>query len=65
MAAQRRKRTYGTGALTKLGPHSWRARWREGGRRMSATYPTKEEAQAALARRLMKLAREIRPRAST
>jgi hypothetical protein len=32
---------------------------------MSATYPTKEEAQAALARRLMKLAREIRPRAST
>lgn len=64
MVGRRRKRTYGTGALTKLGPTSWRIRWREGDRRLSATYETEEEAQAALARRLMRLARELRPHAS-
>jgi hypothetical protein len=58
MGTQGHKRRYGT--ITKLGER-WRIRWREGERRCSAMFATREQAETALSRQMMKLARELRP----
>jgi hypothetical protein len=60
MATRRRKRLSNTGAITKLGDR-WRTRWRTEGKRHSAMFATRQQAEAFLAARVMDLARELRP----
>jgi hypothetical protein len=56
----RTRRLHGTGAISKMGGR-WRIRWREGDRRRSAMFATREKAEAALAKVVMELARQLRP----
>ena len=54
------KRPSNTGAISQVGLR-WRVRWRDDGNRRSAMFATKEMAESFLAKRVMDLARQMRP----
>jgi integrase len=63
MARRPRKRTYKTGAIAQVG-RRWRIRWRQGARRLSLTFETRELAELALAAKVGAVARgeaDLRP----